>query len=123
MPNLVEKEKRNLGSWILASVSLLLSIIIVFIMLLQTQRDQLVFLDMKKVIAVPVALAAKKLSKPEQASFVQHYTKALPDTIAAYGQAHHVTIVAASVLSANHKQDITNAIIQANLQTLGDAHA
>lgn len=79
-----------------------------------------VYVNVKAAVSIPVSLAAKKFSREKQARFVKAYTAAVGTTIRDYGKAHHVTIIAGTILYAQAGRDITDTIIAQTLARLGD---
>lgn len=79
-------------------------------------KPSLVFIDMQKIMAQPAALLAKTdLSPTTQQHVLKRYAAYLPEVIKQYGDAHQVTIISASVVSNQGRQDISDFIIAETL--------
>lgn len=97
-------------------------IAVVFKMNVPNTQHNIVSVNMQAVISVPAHLVAKSMTKTQQQAFITRYSQQLDKTIKAYGQQHHVTVIAARTLY-NAGTDVTAQIIQANLHRLRGAHA
>lgn len=101
------------GLIVLCSLLLVLTLILL-VNAYRTAQRQVVYLNMKAVIATPTAKLAKSFPK-QSASMMSAYMNALPQVISQYARNHHVMIVSAVVLAGSDKRDITPDIMQATL--------
>jgi conjugal transfer pilin signal peptidase TrbI len=81
------------------------------------------FVNMKQVISQPIEAMAKRLTKSQQLQFVKLYTKALPSTLKEYGKQNHVDLITATTLYDVSGVDVTQDIININLEKVEGSHA
>ena len=80
---------------------------------------RLVVVDMKRAIEQPALfLSRSTMPEAEQEVLMQRYSSVLPEVIKAYGESHHVMIVAAPIIVSQRDIDITNQMIEQTLERL-----
>lgn len=86
---------------------------------LWSQTPKLVVMDMKRAIEQPaLMLSHSKMPENEQVVLMQRYSRLLPEVIKGYGATHHVTVVAAPIMTTYGDTDITNKMIELTLTRL-----
>lgn len=82
-------------------------------------KTSIAVFDMKRALNQTAALVSKtKMPEARQTELLNAFSKALPDVLADYAASHHVTVIGAPVVADGSRADITDAVIEATLESL-----
>lgn len=75
--------------------------------------------DMKRALNQTAALVSKtRMPEARQTELLNAFSKTLPDVLASYAASHRVTVIGSTVLADDGRADITDAVIEATLESL-----
>ncbi|MCF6768416.1 type-F conjugative transfer system protein TrbI [Thiotrichales bacterium 19S11-10] len=111
----------KLSSKTILFVTGILLVLWVGFLLGKSNHQTIGFINMKEVINKPIKMIASKMKAPEQEAFIKLYNANLAITIKAYGEAHHINLITATTLYDASGIDLTDEIIQENLNTMEHA--